>query len=124
MPFAPVVMDKYAQRYLVNPRGIASPYMTIAFKTTPKGYDAMPAACHPGDRTSRAQILDEGANPELYEIMREFEKITGRGGLLNTSFNLHGHPIVNTPDEAIDVFLRSGLDAVLFSKLLVIRKKR
>lgn len=69
--------------------------MTIGFDTTAEGYEAMViAACHPADRTARAQILHRGANPELYAILEVFETLTGRGALLNTSFNLHGHPIV------------------------------
>lgn len=123
MPFAPVIIERYAEEYLINPKAILSPYMTVAFRTTSKGYDAMPAASHPADKTSRAQILRKDTNPQLYEILEEFEKITARGALLNTSFNLHGYPIVNTPQNAIDVFLKSGLDGVLLDNFLVLREK-
>jgi carbamoyltransferase len=122
MPFAPVMMDKYVHRYLLNPKNLESPHMTIGFDTTAEGYEAMIAACHPADRTARAQILHRGANPELYAILEAFETLTGRGALLNTSFNLHGHPIVNTPAEAVFVLENSGLDGVILNDHLILKK--
>ena len=123
MPFAPVVLDSYADRYLVNPKGIKSPHMTIGFPTTDEGYQAMRAACHPADHSARPQILYEEANPELYLILRAFEDLTGRGALLNTSFNLHGYPIVNTPADALYVFLNSDLDGLIFGHYLILRNQ-
>lgn len=121
MPFAPVMLDRYVDRYIINPKRIKSPHMTIGFDTTPEGYEAMIAACHPADRTARPQILHQDANPALYAILEAFEAITGRGALLNTSFNLHGHPIVNTPTEAIDVLNRSDLDGVILDRTLILK---
>jgi carbamoyltransferase len=122
MPFAPVVMDKYVERYLINPKGIESPHMTIGFDTTQEGYDAMIAACHPADHTARPQILHREANPELYKILEAFESLTGRGALLNTSFNLHGYPIVNTPSDALYVLERSELDGLILNHSLILEK--
>jgi len=124
MPFAPVVLDTYVDQYLVNPKAIRSPHMTIGFETTDRGYDAMKAACHPADHSVRPQILHEDANPDLYLILKEFEELTGRGALLNTSFNLHGYPIVNTPQEALNVFLNSQLDGLILNSCLVLRKEK
>ena len=95
--------------------------MTIGFKTTKMGYEAMIAACHPADKTARAQFLTKDINPELYEILEEFVQLTGRGALLNTSFNLHGYPIVNRPLEALYVLENSGLDGVIFNNFLVMK---
>lgn len=122
MPFAPVVMDTYVDQYLVNPKGIKSPYMTIGFDTTKEGYEAMIAACHPADHTARPQILDRESNPVFYDILESFESLTGCGALLNTSFNLHGYPIVNTPDEAFDVLEHSGLEGLILNHSLILRK--
>jgi len=122
MPFAPVIMDKYVHRYLLNPKNIESPHMTIGFDTTPEGYEAMIAACHPADRTARAQILHREVNSALYDILEAFEALTSRGALLNTSFNLHGHPIVNTPAEALYVLGNSGLDGLILNYYLVLKK--
>lgn len=123
MPFAPVMMDKYVHRYLINPKNIKSPHMTIGFDTTIEGYEAMIAACHPSDRTARAQILHRETNPDLYKILESFESLSGRGALLNTSFNLHGYPIVNTPSDAIFVLDNSGLDGVVLNKYLILKSE-
>lgn len=123
MPFAPVVMDRYVGRYLVNPKGHESPHMTLGFETTDEGWRAMPAGCHQADRSCRPQILKKEDNPPMYDILEAFERRTGRGALLNTSFNLHGYPIVNTVADAWDVFVRSGLDALLLNTHLVIKKQ-
>ena len=122
MPFAPVVMDKYVGRYLINPKGIESPHMTIGFDTTQEGYEAMIAACHPADHSARPQILHRDANLALYKILEAFESLTGRGALLNTSFNLHGYPIVNTPRDALDVLERSELDGLILNHSLILKK--
>lgn len=119
MPFAPVILESYVSRYLINPKNLVSPYMTISFDTTSEGYDAMIAACHPADKTARAQILEREANPDLYDILEAFELLTGRGALLNTSFNLHGSPIVNSPSDAIYVLDNSGLDGLIFNNFLI-----
>jgi carbamoyltransferase len=122
MPFAPVILDTYVSRYIRNPKGIESPHMTIGFETTPEGFEAMIAACHPADRSARPQILRKEANPPLYELLEAFAAVTGRGALLNTSFNLHGDPIVNTPQDAIYVLVNSGLDGVILQDHLVLKK--
>lgn len=123
MPFAPVIIDKYASRYLANPNNIDSPYMTLGFNTSDEGYSAMRAACHPADRTARPQVIRKEQNPDFYGILEEFEKITGRGALLNTSFNLHGHPIVNTPKDALEVFENSGLEGLILNKFLILKNE-
>jgi carbamoyltransferase len=107
MPFAPVILDTYWEKYLVNKKGLFSPFMMIGFETTSLGRKDMPAAIHSADNTTRPQMLKENVNPDYYRIVSEFEKITGVGALLNTSFNLHGYPIVRTAEDAIDVFLNS-----------------
>jgi len=67
-------------------------------------------------------MLSKNLNPSMYEIMEEFEKITRRGALLNTSFNLHGYPIVNTPKEAACVLENSGLDGVILNNYIILKK--
>lgn len=121
MPFAPVILDTFVDAYLVNPNRVDSPHMTIAHQTTPEGFRALRGACHPADRTVRAQILRREQNPELYELLEEFRRRTGRGGLLNTSFNLHGHPIVRTATDAYEVFHATELDALLVPNALLLK---
>jgi carbamoyltransferase len=119
MPFAPVIMDRFMPKYLVNPKEMESPFMTLAFATTDLGWKELPAACHPADHSARPQIITQETNPEVYQIMEEFSRYTGRGALLNTSFNLHGFPIVNTPQDAVAVFENSGLDILVLNNFLV-----
>lgn len=121
MPFAPVILDEYWENYLVNPHKAYSPHMTIGFDTTPEGYQAMKAACHPADKSARPQMLVEELNPQVYAILECFSQRTGRGALLNTSFNFHGSPIVNTPEEALEVLTGSDLDALLLNHYLIVK---
>ena len=119
MPFAPVIIKERENDYLENPKNIRSPYMTIGFETTELASKDLISGLHQGDLTARPQILEREANPDYYDIIKEFEKITGVGGLINTSFNLHGYPIVNTPDDALNVFLNSDLKYLLMENILV-----
>ncbi len=108
MPFAPVMLQEQAKKYIVNPKNIAAPYMILSFDTTQK-YEELIAAVHQADLTARPQVITQKMNPEYYAILKKFEKITGGGVLLNTSFNLHGFPIVRGPKEALEVFRDSEL---------------
>ena len=122
MPFAPIILDKYANRYLVNPKNLESPHMTIGFQTTELGYKKMIAACHPADKSARPQILEKKHNPILYETILEFSKLNNCGAVLNTSFNLHGYPIVNTAMDAFYVFENSDLDILLLNNFMIKKK--
>lgn len=113
MPFAPSIREERARDYLVNPKGISAPYMTIAFETTPLAHRDLPAALHQADLTCRPQVVNPAVNPHYHELLSAFEQLTGVGGLLNTSFNIHGEPIIQTAADAVDVLERSGLDAVI-----------
>ncbi|HLP30756.1 MAG TPA: carbamoyltransferase C-terminal domain-containing protein, partial [Geothrix sp.] len=107
MPFAPSVMSECADRYIHNPKGFVAPYMILAFdsRNTPE----VKAACHPEDGTIRPQVVTKAQNAPYHRILEQFHERTGRGALLNTSFNIHGEPIVSSPADAIDVMQRSGL---------------
>jgi carbamoyltransferase len=118
MPFAPMVLAERQHEYLVNPKNLRSPYMMMTFDTTDK-VGEMIAAAHGADLTCRPQILERDRNPDMYEILKRFEAITGRGVVLNTSFNLHGYPIVRTAAEAVDVLKSSGLEHLQVGPYLV-----
>jgi carbamoyltransferase len=96
--------------------------MTLGFDTTEEGFKAMIAACHPADKSARPQILYPQANALLYDILKSFEALTQRGALLNTSFNLHGYPIVNSAKEAVHVFQNSDLDVLVLNNYLITKK--
>ena len=95
--------------------------MTMAFDSTQLAQKELIAALHPADLTVRPQILQEKRNPGYYSIIKEFEKLTGVGGILNTSFNLHGYPIVLGPEAAIFTFENSELDGVLIGDYYIER---
>ena len=122
MPFAPTVLAERAGEYLVNPKGLASPYMMLAMPTTAAGRAALPAAIHPQDATARPQILERDWNPEYHAVIREFERRTGTGAVLNTSFNLHGEPVVASAADAVDTFERSSLPHVAIGHWLISKK--
>ncbi len=119
MPFAPVVLAEKADLYIVNPKNIPAPHMIMTFDSTIKAQKDLRAAMHVYDKTIRPQVLQKQANPRYYKIIEEFSKITGRYGLLNTSFNLHGSPIVCTPEDALKTFDHSGLEYLILGSFLV-----
>ncbi len=119
MPFAPVILSKRQSKYLVNPKNIQSPYMMIAFEATEKAKLDLPATLHPKDLTCRPQIINQEINPDYYAIITQFEGITGISALLNTSLNIHGEPIVCSPDDAIDLFLKTDLQYLLVEDFLL-----
>jgi carbamoyltransferase len=122
MPFAPTVLREREPDYLVNPKGLISPYMMLAFPTNAKGRDEIVAAIHPHDATARAHILEESWNPGYHRIIREFEARTGIGAVLNTSYNLHGEPLVCSAEDAVDTFERSGLPHLALDRFLISKK--
>lgn len=119
MPFASSMLAQEAGRYLVNPKGIAAPYMILSFDTTQAGADDLKAGIHPYDRTCRPQVVSEQANPAYWDLIRRFHALTGVGGILNTSLNLHGLPLVHRPRDAAHVLLNSGLDLLAIGPFLV-----
>lgn len=119
MPFAPSILEERKEDYLVN--AAFAPYMIMAFDSMPgkEGGDKIPATVHPYDKTCRPQTVRREWNPKYYEIIKEFERVTGVGAILNTSFNLHGYPMVGTPAMAIWTLENSKLDAIALGNYLV-----
>jgi carbamoyltransferase len=106
-PFAPSILASYEGRYLVKPN--EAPFMIVCFDTKKEALPQLSSAVHI-DNTSRAQIVSGQSNPLFAELISSFGKLTGIYAVLNTSFNVRGQPIVNTPEEAIEVFLSTGMD--------------
>jgi len=123
MPFAPAILEEAAHEYLINPKNIKSPFMTIGFNTTQTAREKIPAALHPADKTVRPQIVNRKASPYFHEIISEFRRITGIGAVLNTSFNLHGEPIVCSPEDALHVFENSDLDMLVIEDFMFTKNK-
>lgn len=116
-PFAPSMTEAGARRYLQSPR--ESPFMIDTFDTNADCNEDIEAVLHPGDETTRPQIVTEAQNPRYHSLLEEFEDITGVPVLLNTSFNDHGEPIVCTPEDAIRAFSTMGIDILAIDDFLV-----
>jgi carbamoyltransferase len=117
MPFAPSVMAEQADRHVANPKNLAAPYMILAFDS--RNTAEVRAACHPEDATIRPQVVTRENNPNYHRLLQAFHKQTGRGTILNTSLNIHGEPIVSSPDDAIGVMQRSGLNYLALGPYLI-----
>ena len=109
------------KKYLHMSDKSPSPYMALSFKTSELGYRDLLSAVHAGDKTCRAQILKKNYNEYIYEMLTCFSKLTGRGGLLNTSFNVHGAPIVNSITDSYLVFKSTALDGLLSDRYLLLK---
>lgn len=116
-PFAPSVLEEYAQDYFETD-GVDSPYMILAFDVKKNKQKVIPAVTHV-DGTARIQTVTKEQNKRYWNLINEFYKLTGVPVVLNTSFNRMGEPIVNTPEEAINCLLGSGLDAVALGDYLI-----
>ncbi len=121
MPFTPSMLASEGERLLENPKKMPSPFMTMAFDVRPEFHDQLPAVIHPADKTARPQLLERAANPKYYDLISAFKDITGLGVVLNTSFNLHGEAIVESPADAISTFDRSDLDVLLLEDMAICR---
>jgi carbamoyltransferase len=121
MPFSPTILAERESDYLHNPKGLKCPHMTLAFDSTDRARRELIAALHPGDFTGRPQLLERRLNPDYYDLIKSFESVTGVGALLNTSFNLHGDPIVRGPDEALRTLKLSDVDGLLLEDFLIMR---
>ncbi len=111
MPFAPVTMIEHIkENYLnISDDPLAAKYMTITYDCTELMKKQAPACVHL-DGTARPQVIKREDNPYYYDIINEYYKLSGIPTLINTSFNMHEEPIVNSPEDAIRAFLDSGID--------------
>jgi carbamoyltransferase len=118
MPLAPSMVPEATHKYLRNPKNVDAAWMVMAFDTNGNRED-IGAAVHAYDFTVLPQVVPESTNPDYNRLIKEFETITGRGVILNTSFNLHGYPIVDSPEDALFVLENSGLNNLAVGNYLV-----
>lgn len=108
-PFAPAILKADLERYYSSK--IQFPYMTFTVDIPSKLAAKMPEAVH-FDGTARVQSVSEKDSDSFYGLLNEVRKISGIGAVINTSFNLSGEPIVDSPYDAIRTFYSSGIDAL------------
>ncbi|MCX8178883.1 MAG: hypothetical protein N3D75_03590 [Candidatus Aenigmarchaeota archaeon] len=122
MPFAPVILRERTSDYIIKNKKVDDEYMILSFDSTKLAQNEISAALHQFDLTCRPQVIDKDWNVSYYKIIKSFEELTGIGALLNTSFNLHGEPIVCTPNDAISTLERSGLKYLVLGNYLISKK--
>ncbi|HLN97341.1 MAG TPA: carbamoyltransferase C-terminal domain-containing protein [Pyrinomonadaceae bacterium] len=123
-PFAPVVLlEEVANWFEVDSQDLASPFMLRICRFKNERAAHVPAVVHV-DGSGRLQTITQAANGRFYELVKEFYERTGVPMLLNTSFNVQGEPIVETPDDAIQCLLKSGLDACVFEDRIAFKHLR
>jgi carbamoyltransferase len=115
-PFAPIVLAERASEVFEGDED--SPFMLLAKRVRPEWKERIPAIVHV-DGTARVQTVRREHNERLYRLLLEFEKLTGVPVLLNTSFNIRGEPIVETPADAMKCFLSTGIDYLAMHDLLI-----
>lgn len=114
-PFCPSILAECVGDYFEN--SYPSPFMVMAYKIKAAVRDKIPAVTHK-DGTGRLQTVEQDVNPLYWKLIRQFGDVTGVPILLNTSFN-ENEPIVNTPAEAIDCFLRTRMDVLAIGSFLL-----
>ena len=119
-PFCPSLLENDARRMLTDWDGGTNRSMTMAYEVA-REYRCLMAGVTSVDGTCRPQIVDENDAGDFAQLLREARRRWGAGVVLNTSFNIHGEPLVCSPAEAVDVFLRSGADALAIGPFLVPR---
>ena len=113
-PFAPSVLEEYASEYFDI--DVPSPYMLMVAKV--KKPEIIPAVTHV-DGTGRLQTVSNYANPLYYDLINEFFKITGVPVIINTSMNVMGEPIVNTPEQAYQMIVKTDMDCLVLGNNLI-----
>ena len=116
-PFAPSVAVEAVNDYFVG--AVPDPFMIQVYPVRPEKRSVIPAVTHV-DGSGRLQTVSADTNPLYYRLIKEFEALTGVPIVLNTSFN-ENEPIVDTPQQALDCFLRTNMDAIVLGRTLVRR---
>ena len=115
-PFAPSVLEEHCESLFESYQD--SPFMILTFPAKEAGQKRIAAAIHV-DNSARVQTVQKGRNDIYYDLISEFYALTGTPALMNTSFNLKGEVIVNTPFDAVRTFFTSGLDALVIENFVV-----
>ena len=118
-PFCPSVLAEAASDYFET--GYPSPFMVTAYRIKSERLRDIPAVTH-ADGTGRLQTVDRESNPLYWKLIRRFGDITGVPVLLNTSFN-ENEPIVETPAQALDCFLRTRMDVLAIGPYMLLRSE-
>ena len=117
-PFAPSIAEEALHDFFVD--AAPDPFMQQVYPVRPDKRSVIPAVTHV-DGSGRLQTVSERTNPTYYALIKEFERLTGVPVVLNTSFN-ENEPIVDTPEQALDCFMRTRMDAIVLHNTIVRRQ--
>ena len=120
-PFAPAVAAEEVHRWFAVPPGTALPYMIVTVDVREEHRKALPAITHVNG-SARVQTVAPADDAAFHALLRAVGGRTGRAMVLNTSFNVRGQPIVNTPDEALATFLGTGIEYLFLEDVCVKRR--
>ena len=115
-PFAPSILEERVGQWFNSSH--PSPYMILVYDVLPEKRSKIPAVTHV-DGTGRVQSVSKAHNPRYYRLIEEFERLTGVPVVLNTSFNIRGEPIVHHPEQALECFLKTGMDALFLGDYMI-----
>jgi carbamoyltransferase len=115
-PFCPSLLSEKVRNYLDKPYD--APFMILAFDLKKDKLNKVPGIVHV-DGTIRPQLVKKEINPKYWKLIKEFENVTGEAILLNTSFNIKGEPIVCSPEDAVNCFLKTGIDVLVINDYLI-----
>ena len=115
-PFAPAVLDEEGPQFF--DRYYTNPFMLLVLPVRGDKREVIPAVTHV-DGTGRLQSVTREGNPLFHSLIESFRRITEVPVVLNTSYNLRGEPIVNLPEEAVEDYLKTGMEALLLGRYLL-----
>ena len=123
MPFAPVTLVEHTEKcYFNNDKSAyTAGFMTICYNCTDWMQQTQPAVVHK-DKTARPQFISREQNPFLYNVVSRFHERTGIPSIINTSFNMHGEPIVCKAEEALRTFVTCNIDVLVLEDRLLLRE--
>lgn len=119
-PFAPSILEEHSSNYFIGNKNNAF-FMNQIFKVSKNKRKTIPAVTHV-DNTARIQIVNKNINNKYYTLIKDFYKLTSVPLIINTSFNIKGEPNVETPEDAIKCFLKTGIDILIINNYMVLKE--
>jgi carbamoyltransferase len=122
MPFAPIVMDEYFDEIFYPSKSkYSAEFMTVCYSTRESWIKKIPAVIQKSDKSARPQIVVKNKNEKFWGILNEYYKISGIPVLLNTSFNSHNEPIIDSPNQAFDTLEKGIVDKLVIGNYVYYR---
>jgi carbamoyltransferase len=123
MPFAPIVMEEHFDEIFYPSKSkYSAEFMTICYSTRESWINKIPAVIQKSDKTARPQIVVKEKNKKFWEILNAYYNISGVPVLLNTSFNSHNEPIIDSPNQAFDTLQKGIIDKLIIGDYAYYRK--